>query len=56
MEDPIVEETRKIRRDIESEFDNDPKKYLDHVYEAQKQHGSKLVRRHPKPSRKRKPA
>ena len=38
---------------IEQEFGHDPQKYLDHVYEAQKQHGDKLVRRRPKPLRKR---
>ncbi|MBN2129635.1 MAG: hypothetical protein JW741_09065 [Sedimentisphaerales bacterium] len=53
MNDPIVEETRRIRRQIEEEFGHDPQKYLDHVYEAQKQHGDKLVRRQPKPLRKR---
>lgn len=54
MEDPIVEQTRQIRREIEQEFGNDPQRYLEHVYEAQKQHGPRLVRRQPKPSRKRK--
>ena len=53
MNDAIVEETRRIRQQIEQEFDHDTKKYLQHVYEAQKQHGSKLVRRQPKPMRKR---
>jgi hypothetical protein len=53
MKDPIVEETRRIRQQIEEEFGHDPQKYLDHVYEAQKQHGDNLVRRQPKPSRKR---
>ena len=53
MKDIIVEETRKIRQQIEQEFDHDTKKYLKHVYEAQKQHGDKLVRRKPKPLRKR---
>ncbi len=53
MKDTIVEQTRRIRKQIEQEFGPDPKKYLHHVYEAQKQHGSKLVRRKPKPVRKR---
>ena len=54
MKDPIVEETRRIRQQIEQEFDHDTQKYLEHVYDAQKQHGSRLVRREPRPSRKRK--
>ncbi|MFH1717908.1 MAG: hypothetical protein ABIF19_11190 [Planctomycetota bacterium] len=53
-QDAIVEQTRRIRKQIEQEFGNDPKKYLLYVYEAQKQHGDKLVRRKPKPMRKRK--
>lgn len=54
MKDVIVEETRRIKHQIEQEFDHDAAKYLEHVYEAQKQHGSRLVRRQPKPLRKRK--
>jgi len=54
MKDAIVEQTRQIRREIEQQFDHDPQKYLEHVYEAQKQHGPKLVSRQPKPRRKRK--
>jgi len=54
MKDPIVEQTRRIRREIEQEFDQDSQKYLEHVYEAQKQHGSRLICRQPKPLRKRK--
>ena len=53
MKDAIVEETRKIRQQIEQEFDHDTKKYLQHVYEAQKQHGDRLVRRQPKPAKRR---
>ena len=54
MKDPIVEEVRKIRRQIEQEFGHDPNKYLDHVYEAQRKHGDRLIRRQPKPIRQRK--
>jgi len=53
MKDIIVEETRKIRQQIEQEFNHDTQKYLQHVYDSQKQHGDKLVRRQPKPSKKR---
>lgn len=48
MNDAIVEETRRIRQQIEQEFGRDTNKYLQHVYAAQKQHGNKLVRRQPK--------
>ncbi|MBP7052514.1 MAG: hypothetical protein KBE65_15990 [Phycisphaerae bacterium] len=44
----IVEEVREVRQQIEQEFDHDVAKYLDHVYEAQKKHGDRLVRRQPK--------
>jgi len=54
MKDAIVQEVREIRQQIEREFDHDVNKYLDHVYEAQKQHGDKLVRRQPKLLRQRK--
>ncbi len=48
MKDTIVKEIREIRRQIEEEFEHDPGKYLDHVYEAQRTHGNKLVHRRPK--------
>jgi hypothetical protein len=48
MKDPIVQEVRETRRRIEEEFGHDVNKYLDHVYEAQKKYGDKLVRRGPK--------
>ncbi len=54
MKDAIVKEVREIRRQIEQDFDHDVDKYLDHVYEAQKEHGNKLVRRGPKLLKQRK--
>jgi hypothetical protein len=39
---------REARHQIEQEFDHDVNKYLDHVYEAQKKHADRLVRRQPK--------
>ena len=54
MKDIIVEEIRKIRHEIEQEYGQDIQKYLEHIYEVQKIHGSKLVRRQPKPLNKRK--
>jgi hypothetical protein len=54
MKDTIVKEVREIRAQIEQEFDHDVNKYLDHVYKAQKVHGDRLVRRQPKPLKRRK--
>ena len=54
MKDIIVEETRNTRRQIEQDFNHDITKYLQHVYEARKKHGSRLVRPQPKLLRKRK--
>ena len=54
MKDIIVEEVRRIRHEIEKEYDQDPAKYLEHIYSAQKKHGDRLVRRQPKPLKKRK--
>lgn len=53
MKDVIVEEVRRVRHQIEKEFNHDTDMYLKHIYEAQKEHGRKLVRRQPKPQRKR---
>ncbi len=53
MEDKIVTEVREIRRKLEAEFDNDLQTYANDLYERQKQHGEKLVRGSPKPSKKR---
>jgi hypothetical protein len=54
MKDAIVNDVREVRRQIEEEFDHDVNKYLDHVYEAQKTHGNRLVHRQPKPPKRRK--
>ena len=48
MNDPIVEEIRKIRKDIENEYHNDINKHLEHIYKMQKKHGQKLVSRKPR--------
>ncbi len=48
MKDIIVEEVRKIRHEIEQEYDQNIDKYLEHVYTEQKKHGQKLVCRKPK--------
>lgn len=54
MKDTIVDEVRRIRREIEKEYAQDPAEYLEHIYSAQKEHGDKLVHRQPKPLKKRK--
>jgi hypothetical protein len=54
MKDAIVKEVREIRRQTEEEFNHEVDKYLEHVYEAQKKHGDKLIRRRPKPLKQRK--
>ena len=48
MKDEIVDEIRKIRHEIEEEYGDDPKRYLEYIYETQKKHGDKLVCRKPK--------
>jgi hypothetical protein len=54
MKDTIVQEVRETRHEIEQEFGHDVNKYLNHVYEAQKKHGDRLVRRQPKLLKRRK--
>jgi hypothetical protein len=54
MKDIVVEEVRKIRHQIEQEFNHDVAMYLKHVYKEQKKHGDRLVRRQPKLIRKHK--
>ena len=53
MKDIIVDKIRKVRHEIECQY-QDTDKYLEHIYADQKKHGPKLVRRQPKPLRKRK--
>ncbi len=53
MKDEVIAEIRAIRREIEAESGNDPDAYLRRVYQAQKEHGDRLVRLAPKPPRKR---
>ena len=54
MKDIIVDEIRKVRHQIEQQFNQDVDRYLEYIYAEQKKHGPKLVRRRPKPIRKRK--
>ena len=46
--DPIVEEIRNARMQLEKEFDNEPGAYVKHVCEQQKKNKSKLVTHIPK--------
>jgi hypothetical protein len=41
--DPIVEEVRRVRREIEAECGNDAQKYFEHLTELQKQYTDRLV-------------
>ena len=56
MKDEIVAEVRKVRNQIEQEYNKNVDKYLNHVYKAQKKHGSLLVSRKPKLIKKRRVA
>ena len=47
--DPIIDEIRKIRREIEAECQNDAGKYYEHLMDIQKKYGKQLVRRGPRP-------
>ncbi len=46
--DPIIDEIRKIRRDIEAECGNDAEEYFNYFQNIQKKYKN-LVRRKPKP-------
>ena len=47
MKDPIVEEVRAVRRQIEKDFGDDPQRYFDHIYKAQEQHPERQTIRKP---------
>lgn len=46
--DPIVEEVRRIRHEIERECDGDPDKLFEYFRASQEKLGKRLVRRQPK--------
>lgn len=48
-QEPILKEIRRIRHEIETECQNDPQKYYEHIQEIQKQYSNKLVRFKPQP-------
>jgi hypothetical protein len=47
--DPIIDEVRRIRAEIMSQYGNDPDAYYRHLRRAQKAHGDRLVSFKPKP-------
>ena len=47
IKDPIAQEVRKARLQLEAEFDNDIDKLLEYIYEQQRKHPERFVR--PKP-------
>ncbi|MGA1874214.1 MAG: hypothetical protein ACMUIA_01250 [bacterium] len=52
FQDPIIKEIRKIRHEIEAEYQYDSQKYYEHLQELQKKYSNRLVRRKPKPALK----
>lgn len=51
-QEPIIDEIRKTRYEIEAEFQNDPQKYYEHIQEIQKKYRARLVSFKPKPALK----
>ena len=47
--DPIVQQVREIRHEIERECERDPAKYYQHLRTLQENLGARVVRREPKP-------
>lgn len=50
VNDPIVEEVRKVRKAIEAACDNDPLKYAERLRQVELKYADRLVRRGPKPA------
>jgi adenylate cyclase class IV len=48
--DPIVEEVRKVRREIEALCHHDPDEYLRYLRKVQEQFKGRVVRGEPKPA------
>ncbi len=45
--DPIIEELREIRKNIEEECERKGKSYYDHLLDVQEQYKDRLVENHP---------
>jgi hypothetical protein len=48
MKDPIVEETREARRQLDAEFGGDLEALFVYLQEIERQHADKVVKREPK--------
>lgn len=48
LRDPIVEEVREVRHKIETDCEDDPQKYFEHIQLVQEQYRNRFVRRKPK--------
>jgi hypothetical protein len=46
--DPIIEEIRRVRHDIEAECQNDPQEFYKHIQQLQDKYLNRLVRREPR--------
>lgn len=42
MDDPAIDEIRKVRHKISKRFGHDPKRLIDHLLERQKKHAKRL--------------
>jgi hypothetical protein len=49
FENPIINDIRQIRRQIEKECNNDGELYYAHLLEIQKKYAERLIRRKPNP-------
>ena len=52
LRDPIIEEVRQLRHQIEAEIEDDPQKYYEHIQQVQDKYRNRLVRFKPKPALK----
>ncbi|MBC6421044.1 MAG: hypothetical protein GDA43_04940 [Hormoscilla sp. SP5CHS1] len=50
VKDPIIEEIRRIRLEIEAECQHDPDILYEHMCQFQEQYRDRLVRRSPQPA------
>ncbi|MGK7901389.1 MAG: hypothetical protein AB4352_08255 [Hormoscilla sp.] len=50
VKDPIIEEIRRIRLEIEAECQQDPDLLYQHICQFQEQYRDRLVRRSPQPA------
>jgi len=52
LRDPIVEEVRQVRHEIEADCENDPHKFYEHIRKMQETYRNQLIQRTPKPALK----